>query len=148
VIVHFFDFTTALLVLTVVLAIAGIELSVYLFWLPVLLVLLVFLTAGFGMLLACANLFFRDVKYIVEVVLTFAIFFTPVFYDAHMFQEWTPLLLLNPVGSILEDINSIVIRQQPPGLFSLAYSTGWALLVFLGGWTVFNKATPAFAENV
>ena len=34
---------------------------------------------GIGMIVSAASLFFRDVKYIVEVFLTFGIFFTPVF---------------------------------------------------------------------
>ena len=148
VLVHLFDFAVAFLVLAVLLAVVGVQLSAYLVWLPVLLVILVFFTAALGMVLACANLFFRDVKYIVEVVLTFAIFFTPVFYDARMFGEWAPLLLLNPVGAILEGINDVVIRQQSPESFWLMYSTCWALLGFLAAWRVFTKAAPAFAENV
>ena len=34
-----------------------------------------------AVLLSCANLFFRDVKYITQVVLTFGIFFTPVLFE-------------------------------------------------------------------
>ena len=64
--------------------------------------LLLLLTAGIAILLACANLFFRDVKYLVEVLLTYGIFFTPVFYSASALGKWGSLLLLNPVRSILK----------------------------------------------
>ena len=58
-----------------------------LLWVPVLLVTLIVLATGIGMLVSAASLFFRDVKYIVEVFLTFGIFFTPVFYDVRMFGD-------------------------------------------------------------
>jgi ABC-type polysaccharide/polyol phosphate export permease len=60
-------------VLGVLLAAFRITPSVQIAWVPVILTLLVLVTAAASMLLACANLFFRDVKYVIEVVLTFGI---------------------------------------------------------------------------
>ena len=73
------------------------------------------------MLLACANLFFRDVKYIVEVILTIGIFFTPVFYEVSMFGKWESVLLSNPVGTILEAINTVVVLQRHQISFGLYF---------------------------
>jgi len=145
---NFFDFAIASILLIFILAIAGIGANVYLLWLPILLILLILLTTGIGMFLACANLFFRDVKYIVEVILTFGIFFTPVFYEAEMFGKWAPVLLLNPVGTILESINSVVVLQRPPNIFWLGYITVWSVGGLLIAWLIFHKAEFAFAENI
>lgn len=148
VLVHLFDFAIAFLVFAGLLAIVGVGFSVYLVWLPLLIFILVAFTAGLAMFLACANLFFRDIKYIVEVILTFAIFFTPVFYESRMFGEWAPLLLLNPVSGILEGVNDVVILQRTPNFTWLVYSACWAFAGFLAAWTLFAKAAPRFAENV
>jgi len=145
---NFFDFAVASILLIFILAIAGIGASVYLLWLPVFLIILMLLTTWVGMLLACANLFFRDVKYIVEVILTFGIFFTPVFYEVEMFGKWAPVLLSNPVGSILESINSVVVFQHPPNMFWLGYSALWAVGGLLIAWSIFHKVEFAFAENI
>jgi len=145
---NFFDFIVASAVLIVILTLAGIGVSIHLVWLPVLLVLLIFLTAGLGMILACANLFFRDVKYIVEVILTFGIFFTPVFYEADMFGEWASILLLNPIGAILESINAVVVLHHLPDILWLAYSAVWAVGGLFIAWVIFHKAEFAFAENI
>jgi lipopolysaccharide transport system permease protein len=145
---NLFDFAVASVCLIVILAIAKIGFSVYLLWIPLLIFLLILLTVGVGMLLACANLFFRDVKYIVEVVLTFGIFFTPVFYEAKMFGMWKPVLLLNPVGSILEAINDSVVLHQSPSLEWIGYSSIWAIGGLLVAWKIFHKAEYTFAENI
>ena len=145
---NFFDFAVASILLIIILSIAGIGASIYLVWLPLLLILLISLAAGLGMLLSCANLFFRDVKYIVEVLLTMGIFFTPVFYEAEMFGKWAPVLLLNPVGAILESINAVVVLHQPPDMFWLGYSAIWAIGGLFIAWIIFHRAEFAFAENI
>lgn len=143
-----FDFMVASVALTAFLVIAKIGTSIYLLWLPIVLMILILLTAGLGMILACCNLFFRDVKYLVEVFLTFAIFFTPVFYEASMFKHWETFILLNPIAPILEAINSIVVLHQQPDIFWLSYSAIWAIIGFFISWTIFYKTEHKFAESI
>jgi len=100
------------------------------------------------MMLSCANLFYRDVKYVVDVILTFAIFFTPVFYDASLFGKWETLLLLNPIGAMLECINDIVINHQAPKWIWFYYSGINSILSFFIGWNLFHKVEPVFAERI
>jgi lipopolysaccharide transport system permease protein len=145
---NFIDFCVASAVLCVILVISRIGVSVYLLWVPVLLALLMLVTLSCGILLACANLFFRDVKYLVEVVLTYGIFFTPVFYTAKMFGKWGTLLLLNPLGPILEAFRDTVILHQSPNLAWIGYSAMWAIFGSLLTWRVFKRAEGTFAESI
>src|SRR5262245_8132695 len=94
----------------------GVRLSWTMLWAPVLLLILVVFTAGICVLLSAANLFFRDVKYLVEVFMTFAIFFTPVLYDVDMVGHWRDLLLLNPVAPLLDGLARAVVQGRQPDL--------------------------------
>ena len=109
---------------------------------------MILLSAGIGTLMACANLFFRDVTYIVQVILTFGIFFTPVFYEAEMFGEYKDLLLINPLAPILEAFNNVVVHHQMPELQWLAYSGVFSLFIFGWSFRLFKKLEPTFAENI
>lgn len=142
------DFGVALVVLSALLVIFKVGISVYLLWVPVILALLVCFTVGLGLLLSSANLFFRDVKYVVEIILTFGIFFTPVFYEARTFGEWEVLLLLNPVGSLLESLDKAVVLHQMPNMFWLGYAACFAIAMLMIGLVVFHKNEPLFAENI
>ena len=144
----FFDFCVASSALTVFLFIARIGVSVYLLWVPVLLATLVLLAVGIGMITSAASLFFRDVKYIVEVFLTFGIFFTPVFYDMRMFGDRGKWLMLNPVAPLLEGLNLTITRHQPPDVHWYLYSLVFSLVVFLCGFVLFKDLEPAFAESI
>jgi ABC-type polysaccharide/polyol phosphate export permease len=141
-----FDFLISALAFSALFIFAGVGISIHILWLPVMLLLLVIFTSGLALLLACGNLFYRDVKYIVDVILTFGIFFTPVFYEAGMFGKYEPVLLISPVGALLENINTVVVLHQPPDLFWMIYAAVCSVLTFVGGWYIFQKNEPRFAE--
>jgi ABC-type polysaccharide/polyol phosphate export permease len=143
-----FDLLVALAPLIAVLAWSGVTPGWALLWVPPILALLILLVSGLGIALAAANLFFRDVKYIVEVVLTFAIFFTPVFYEVEMLGKWGFWILLNPIAPLLEGLRSAIVLNATPQMPWLAYSATVSVLVFVGGWALFHKLEPAFADNV
>ncbi len=144
----FFDFSIAVVVLTVLLTIFQFGVSIHILWLPLLLILLVLFTTGLALFLSAANLFFRDIKYVVETILMFGIFFTPVFYNADQFGNWKTLLLLNPVGSILEAVRHVVVLKEMPDLIWVGYAAASSVAMFTIGWLFFHKNEPYFAENI
>jgi len=143
-----FDLAVAIIPVIGILVWCGVPFGAALLWVPLLLALLVLLVSGLGFALAAANLFFRDVKYIVEVILTFAIFFTPVFYEADMLGEWRFWILLNPVAPLLEGLRSAVVLNETPEIGWLIYSSVFSVVVFAGGWRLFYTLEPAFADRV
>lgn len=142
------DLAVATVPVGIILAIAGVGVSWTLAWVPVLVVLLLLLTTGLGIALSAASLFFRDVKYLVEVFLTFAIFFTPVFYDTSMFGKWAPVLLLNPFAPLLEGLASVVVHHSAPPLGWVAYSAAWAVGGTVVALVIFKRLEPRFAESI
>lgn len=142
------DFVIAAAVVAVLCVIGGIGVSVHMLWAPLLVLSLVLFSAGLGILMSAGSLFFRDVKYLVEAVLTFAIFFTPVFFDTSMFGEKGRWLLLNPVAPILEGLQTTLVYHLPPDLPSTAYAFGVSTLLFFFSLGIFKKLEPAFAESI
>ena len=145
---NLFDMFVATVPLVAILVWLGVTPTVLLLWVPVLIGLMVLLVTGLGVALAAANLFYRDVRYIVEAILTFAIFFTPVLYDVEMFGDRRSLLLLNPVAPILEGLRSSIVLAKMPDLEWLAYSGVFSLVVFAGGWALFRRLEPVFADRI
>ncbi len=142
-----FDLLIATSVLFALFVIVRFGLNVQFLWAVPLMGIVIILAVGIGLLVSAGCLFFRDVKYIVEVFLTFAIFFTPVFYDVAMFGRKGWWLLLNPVAPILEGFSSIV-RGQRPDWHWLSYSLGFAVLMLVFSYGLFKKLEPGFAESI
>ena len=121
-----------------------------LLWAPLLLILLVIMSAGLGLFLACANLFLRDVKYIVQVMLQFGIFFSLVYFTYEELGQWGWVLLINPVAPILEGLRTAIIDGAiDPYLWPwLVYSTAVTLIGFIAACAIFERAEYMFAEYV
>lgn len=158
-----FDSAIGLIAVAVLLPFLGIAPSVQLAWVPVLLVLLWMLAAGAVLFLSCANLFFRDVKYMVQVFLSFGIFFTPVLVDAPMFgPRFAPIIMLNPVSPILEGLRLAVVDHHnlllpvisEPGRWVswhpwyLLYSAVWAIGGLVSSAVFFHRSERRFALYV
>jgi lipopolysaccharide transport system permease protein len=132
----------------VLLVLTGLRVDAHVLWAPVLIMALAVLVFGITALLSVANLFFRDVKYIVEVIVTFAIFFTPVFYEASDFGKWQRLILLNPVAPLLEGLTAAVVHGRTPPLAWIAYSTVLGFVLAYAALRAFARMEPRFAENI
>ncbi len=142
------DFAAAGSLLVIGLLFLQVGISVHLLLVPVYILLLFLFTSGLGIILSAASLFFRDVKYIVEVILTFAIFFTPVFYEPTIFGPKGQWLLLNPVAPILEGLNDVVVMHRMPDMNWFAYSAAVSILLALFSLRYFKRLEPAFAESI
>jgi ABC-type polysaccharide/polyol phosphate export permease len=161
-----FDSTIGVLVLAIFLPFLGMVWSAQLLWVPVLVLLLVAFTTAAGLFLSCGNLFFRDVKYIVQVLLTFGIFLTPVFFEPVMYGPLgAKLIMLNPLSGLLEGLRLTLTQGhnllEPLVLATkagkdvlawspwyLAYSAVWAVLGLFGSLVIFRRASIIFAEYV
>jgi lipopolysaccharide transport system permease protein len=162
---HALDASIGIAVLLVICPLFGVRYGAAILWLPVLLACTLMLTAGVALLASCANLFLRDVKYVVQVFLTFGIFFTPVFFEPHMFgPAGARLMMLNPIAPLLEGTRLAVVYDhsllrslavQTRGGEALAwspwyltYSAAVAVALFVIGLLVFHRAEAKFAEYV
>jgi len=160
-----FDSSIGLVTLLVILPFLGVRLHASVAWVPLLLVLLVLFTTGVSLFLSCANLFFRDVKYIVQVVLMFGIFFTPVFFEPAMLgPRGAHLAMLNPLTGILEGLRlsvvegrsllhpmSVVVKGVERSVWEpweLVYSSVCAVVAMIGAGLMFRRLQHLFAEYV
>ena len=144
----FFDYTIATAVLGILLVAFKVKITVHILWLPLFMITLFLISAGLSFFLAAANLFYRDIKYVVSIILQFGVFFSPVFYNAKDMSNWTFWILLSPLGSTLESINDAVVLHQVPHLGWALYALVSSAAVFYFGLRFFKGKESVFAENI
>lgn len=145
---NLFDFLIATTVVVIVMFATGWHPTLHALWFVPLMIVLIALTVSLSLILAAANLFFRDVKYLVEVFLTYAIFFTPVLYPAKMLGEWQHVLMLNPIAPLLEGIANSVVLGEAPDAFWTWYSVITTALLLWAGYGLFKRLESKFAESI
>src|SRR5581483_7244427 len=142
------DFAIALLAVLIVMVFMGWTPTLNALWTLPIILLLCARTIGLSLFRSAANLFFRDVKYLVEAFLTYAIFFTPVLYEASSLGKWKTLILLNPVAPLLENLAITLAAGQPPQMSWLIYSTLCTLALLCISYAIFKRLESSFAESI
>jgi len=149
VIVSLVDFAVAAVVLVGLMIYYQVGVTATIFLLPIVIVVHVAFTAGVALVLAMGNLFYRDVKYLFEIVVTVWMFLSSVLYPADLLGGRVGrLMLLNPMTPIIDAYRRVILLGETPWTpaFAAASMTAFATLGI--AWVVFHRAEYEFAENI
>jgi ABC-2 type transport system permease protein/lipopolysaccharide transport system permease protein len=116
---------------------------------PVVFLLQMAFTAGLALLLSAANTFFRDVHYIVQVILPIAMFATSVVYPVAVSNRpfLSGLLSWNPVSSYIDSYRIALLLGEWPWGTLLPGAVGAALSLAVGTYA-FGRLERRFAEEL
>ncbi len=116
--------------------------------LPVLAIQLMF-TLGLGMFLATINVFYRDVKQTVEVVLQFWFWLTPIVYVGTTLPDAVQRILQwNPLLPLITAYQKICLEHQAPDWTGLIYPLILALLFCALGLFAFHKLQGEIVDEL
>jgi ABC-type polysaccharide/polyol phosphate export permease len=123
--------------------------STALIYLPVIFLIHVSFTAAVGLFLSMANLFYRDVKYLFEVVITLWMFASSVLYPSSLVTGKIGLLLkINPMTAIIDGYRDVLLYGRAPFSAAFAWTTFVAFAALFCSVIVFHRAEYRFAESV
>lgn len=143
------DFAVALLVMAAILVVYGIAPTVALLLLPVFVAGILVLAIGIGMLLAALTVSYRDIQYILPVMVQFLFWASPVVMPASLFQGSLRIVMAaNPISGFMEGIRWTLLGTAPPGPALLAYSFGSAALIFVLSAFAFVRMERRFADVI
>jgi ABC-type polysaccharide/polyol phosphate export permease len=126
-------------------------------WIPVVLIFMVLLTmfaSGIGMLLAIANVHFRDMQHFVAIALQLGMYLTPVLYPLTLVQQlashkgqWVLTVFeLNPMAHFTTVFRNLLYDNRWPTVSDDLWCVGCAVLVFALGSFVFIRNEKAFGR--
>jgi len=164
------NFALAVPVLLAVIALSGLPITAYALWLPVIVAVQMVFTLGVVLILATANVYYRDVAMIMEPVLLAWFFLTPIFYDYEQFQGNLTVLgsevpysrlayYANPLGTLVANYRTVLYGSVdhtlayvgppgPPDALFLVRTLATAVLVLAIGYWVFGRYSGRFGEEV
>lgn len=128
-------------------ALLGSGLTMRILWLPFILAPLVFLSLGVAWLLAAAGVFFRDINYLVAFITMVVMYASALFYPPSMIPPaaWS-FLRFNPILLAVELARNCVLWDRPLNGAHLLYLVAVSFFTCIGGYFLFRKAAPVFAD--
>jgi len=157
------NFLLAVPVLLGIILLSGIPVTLYALWLPVVIAIQFAFTLGIVLILATANVYYRDTGMIMDVVLLAWFFLTPIIYDIERFREtYLPVIgvsaekfmyYANPMASLVSTYRTTLYGSAtgPPGppAYDFLFRTGLtAVLVLAIGYWAFQRYSHRFGEDV
>jgi ABC-2 type transport system permease protein len=118
-------------------------------YLPVPITALLIFTLGFTFLFATANVYYRDVAHIVQIVLSAWFYFTPIIYALDFIPSnlrW--LFKLNPIIYVINGFRLAVYYGMMPRWQSIAASFVCAFAALVIGYAVFRRYQDEFVFYV
>ena len=142
-------------------------------WFPAVFVMEIMLITGLSFWVAALNLYYQDVKYILQTLFGFLFFLLPVLYPAYIHyyalhdrgQDWLyALYTINPITAVLTGFRETLLEPQSPDKFNPKlvglpmdhiYAPAWTYgvamlltaLILWSGYAFFNARKWQFVER-
>ena len=128
---------------------ATIHLTVYAFYIPLLVVLTAGLSLGFGLLFSSFTTKYRDLSYLLAFGLQLWMYATPIIYPlSTLSQKNQWLLALNPVTGIISAFKFALLGKGIFNWYYLLYSFVFMVILFFIGLILFNRVEKNFMDTV
>lgn len=127
----------------------GIMPSVNILYLPYLVFLTFVITLGLSLPLSVINVFYKDMQFIWNILLSAGFFVHPIIYSLDMLSgDVKQKLLLLPTVRIFDMIHQSVIFGKAPSSNDILYSTVMAFVILFVGYGIYRKLEPRVGEEI
>ena len=129
-------------------------------WLPLIILVEAIFTLGVSLILATANVFYRDAGIITETLMMAWFFVTPIFWDYEVTLNRTYTILnmelpisrlafiLNPMASLTAAYRDALYYGRPLAIDFFLRTAVTAILVLIVGYWIFRRANWRFGEEL
>lgn len=136
----------ALGALVIVFIVCRVTPNIYYLMIPLILLQEYIFCLGLGMLLAQGAVFFRDIQYIYNAIITGWTYLTPLFYPITLLSDtlrWA-VQTFNPMYFYVTEFRQIVLEGRMPDMYLIIAGTGAAFIALAIGTWAFLKTQDKF----
>src|SRR4051812_13409119 len=142
-------FLPTLIVYIPVHLLSGLPVTPALLWLIPIFGMMVLLACGLAMIVAAAQVYFRDLKNFLPYALRVWLYASPVLYTAHEVPDrYSIILALNPLASLLTSWSDVLDKSIPPPLHDMLIGLAWSVGLLIAGAVFFISREREFAVRL
>lgn len=120
-----------------------------LLFLPLIMLIEYVLALGLCMLTSALTVYFRDLEYILGIIMMAWIYLTPVFYQMDIIPEQYKMIYhANPMTPVILAYQQILYYKQIPEMSTLTQAVILGIAILLIGYAIFNKIQKRFVEEL
>lgn len=147
-----FDFVIASSIFVLLMIYYHIPVNINFLWIPVFLVIQIFLMLGIILLGSALTVFYRDVRYVVPLAIQLWFYATPIIYPISLVDENLPqfrtLYALNPMVGIVESYRAVILEGVPPNFTDLGLAAAMSFILFVVAYIIFKRLEVLFNDLI
>ncbi len=149
IVANIINFVLSLVPLLLLLAVLRFPLHWTWLYLPIPFLGLVLFATGCGLFVASANVFFRDVSHILQIVLSAWFYCSPIIYSLDFIpHKYVPIFRLNPMVYVLNGFRHGIYYGMIPSAVSVLMSVLVGVVALALGYWFFRRTEDAFVYYV
>lgn len=118
-------------------------------YLPIIMLVEFIIALGVTFLVSSITVYLRDFEHIMSILNMLWMYLTPILYSITMVPaRFLPILLLNPMTSVIVAYREILYYARVPELSTLLSAVVMGLIILMIGYIVFGKLQKDFAEEL
>lgn len=143
------DFLFASIILIIYMIIYQVPININILWIiPIFFIQQIF-TLGLALFFAASNLLYRDIQYLLSLILTLWLYLTPVIYPADIVPaQFKIFFQVNPMAVIVNAYRQTILGGTAPNYNSIVIALVVSLIVLLLGLSYFKSREKIFADNI
>jgi lipopolysaccharide transport system permease protein len=144
------DYVVNLAVLVALMLFYGLRPGPELALLPLFVLAATLLGFAFSLWLSALNALYRDIGFMIPILLQAWMFMTPVIYPASLIPaDWSWIMHINPVTPLVEGARwAMLPAATPPEPLGFAILAGEMAILFLGGIVIFRRIDAILADRI
>ena len=147
---QFVNMLLSFVVVFIVVFVGGREINLLaVLYLPLIMLVEYFLALGIAMISSAITVYFRDLEYILGIVMMAWQFLSPVMYGMDSVpEEIKPIFLANPMTPVIVAYREILYYGKIPEISTLVHAVVASVILLLIGFAVFGRLKRRFAEEM
>lgn len=145
----FMNMVFSMVIVFAALIFSGIGLSVYILFLPLIMLLEFIFALGFAFVFSALTVYFRDLQHILGIVTMAWFYGTPIVYTEDMVpKQYIGLFYLNPMTGIIGAYRDVLYYKRFPVVTNLYGILIWSAAALIFGYLLFIKLQKNFVEEL
>jgi len=148
-IVSLLDYLIAAIIFGLLILYYRVQVGPLLILLPLVIVIQFMLTFGLSLFASALNVFYRDIRFVVPLVLQLWMYLSPVIYSVEVVPaRFRDIYYLNPMAAIIDAYREITLFNRPPNWTYLGIAALTSLIILTLSYRYFKHVEREFADLI
>lgn len=143
------DFLIATSIFVVLLLIYQIHIGAAVLLVPLIILIQSALILGISLILGALNVFYRDIRFVLPLLVQLWMYLSPIFYPTDIVPEaFRPFYFLNPMATLIDAFRRVIFFNQMPDWPYFGFAALVSFLILLVGYRYFKRVERQFADLI